>query len=204
MSQENSTDGTNTPDGQTNHSEEIPHTQIPDGIEKPQTVKYETYDKAMASLAKEKARAKELEQKLNDIREKEMIEQGKYQELLQEREAELKRLKEDVLKERTDRFVAEAKSIMTDVAVRMGAHDSDLIYRSINLKEVTDTEGKISRELVEKKVTDMKQKQSFLFKSQASRVVDGTPTMGTQPQTSVGKMDVKQLEALYRQKALQK
>lgn len=180
------------------------HSTSVDDTSKPQTVKYETYDKAMASLSKAKQEAQDLKKQLDEIREKEMLSQGKYQELLAEREKELKDIKDSLLREKTEKFVAEAKSVMTDIANRLGAFSADDIHKNINLKDVTTVDGKIDPKLIEAKVGELKQSKSYLFKASSVKVVDGTPQTTVDGTVRFDKLDGDKLAALYRQRALGK
>lgn len=191
-------DGVLPADGQA--QDQITAPIIPDG-NKPQTVKYETYDKAMATLAKEKLRASDLEKQLSDIREKDMLQQGKYQELLAEKDKQLKEMQATVINEKKEKIIVEAKSIMTDVANKFGAHSADDIHRNIVLKDVTGLDGKVDPRLVEAKVEELKRTKQYLFKSSAARIADGAPQIGVSSQLSVNKLDTNKLAELYRKNA---
>lgn len=188
-------DGVNeSTDGQTNNV-------IPDGInDKPNTVKYETYDKAMSSLAKEKEKARELQKQLDELKEKELIEQGKYKELAESKDRELKEMKENLLKEKAEKFISDAKSVMSDVANKFGAHSAEDIHKHITVKEITGADGKVDAKLVENKIDELKKTKPYLFKGMATKVKDGQP-ITTVGEVSLGKMSIEELKALYAKAA---
>ena len=197
MSETHNADGVKSADGQS--------AVVVDDTTKPQTVKFETYDKAMSSYAKEKERRQELEKQLNDIKEKEMLSQGKYQELLAEREKELKELKDSLHNEKAQKIIAEAQAKMTEVATKFGAHSADDVIKNISLKDVTGVDNRIDTKLIEAKVDELKKTKQYLFKTSASRIADGNPQTSASAFTAdVNKMDVNKLAELYRQKALLK
>ncbi len=123
MSEISNADGVQSADGQ----------QVVVDSNKPQLVKYETYDKAMATLAKEKATRQELEQKLQAIQEKEMLDQGKYQELLQQKEQELREMKEQSLRERASKIEANVRARVTEVATQFGAYDASDVLKNLSV-----------------------------------------------------------------------
>jgi hypothetical protein len=170
MSESQVADGDKSADGQQSVSA--------DGVSKPQTVKYETYDKAMSTLAKEKQLRQDVEKKLQDIQEKEMLAQGKYQELLEQKESELKEIKEKVLRSQAEKIEANVKSKVTEVAIRFGAYDAGDVMKNLSVKELgVDAEGNVDTKIVEQKVEEIKAKKAYLFKQSASRVADGNPMM---------------------------
>lgn len=193
MSESQNADGVQSADGQP---------QVAVDNSKPQLVKYETYDKAMATLAKEKATRQELEQKLQAIQEKEMLEQGKYQELLQQKEQELREMKEQSLREKAAKIEANVRARVTEVATHLGAYDASDVLKNLSVKELgVDSDGNVDLTIVKQKVEEMKAQKSYLFKSSAARVVDGAPMMGVS-QKPANKMGIEDLQKQYMEIAL--
>ena len=176
MSESQVTDGDKSADGQ--------QSVIADGS-KPQFVKYETYDKAMATLAKEKqARMDEkqsrmdLEKKLQDIQEKEMLAQGQYKELLEQKETELRDLKERALRDQAAKIEANVKAKVSLVAAKYGAYDASDVLKNLSLKELgIDAEGNVDEKIVEQKVSEIRAQKAYLFKQASTKIADGNPMM---------------------------
>lgn len=197
MSESHNADGVKSTDGQ-----QLVTADGSENSNKPQVVKYETYDKAMASLAKEKQARQELEKKLQEIREKEMLEQGKYQELLQQKESELRELKEKALREQAAKIEANVKSKITEVATRFGAYDAGDVIKNISIKELgVDAEGNVDVKIVEQKVEEMKARKAYLFKQAAARVADGAPKMTVDMKPKAGST-IEQLKQQYIEAAM--
>ena len=195
MSESQVADGGNSADGQ--------QSVIADG-NKPQVVKFETYDKAMATLAKEKARAQELEKKLQDIQEKEMLAQGQYKELLAQKETELRDLKEKALREQAAKIEANVKSRITEVATKYGAYDASDVIKNISLKDLgIDAEGNVDGKIVEQKVEEIKAQKAYLFKQASAKVADGNPMMKIDMKPKIGST-IEELQRQYLEAALKK
>jgi hypothetical protein len=169
MSESQVTDGDKLADGQ--------QSVIADGS-KPQLVKYETYDKAMATLAKEKQARMDLEKKLQDIQEKEMLAQGQYKELLEQKETELRDLKERALRDQAAKIEANVKAKVSAVAAKYGAYDASDVLKNLSLKELgIDAEGNVDEKIVEQKVSEIRAQKAYLFKQASTKIADGNPMM---------------------------
>lgn len=193
MSESLNADGVQPADG---------HDKIVIDNNKPQLVKFETYDKAMATLAKEKAARVELEQKLQAIQEKEMLDQGKYQELLQQKELELKEMKEQTLKEKASKIEANVRARVTEVATHLGAYDASDVLKNLSVKELgIDADGNVDVTIVKQKVEEIRAKKAYLFKQSAARVADGAPMLGVN-QKPANKMSIEEMQKQYLEIAM--
>lgn len=195
MSESQAADGGKPTDGQ--------QPVVADGDSKPQVVKFETYDKAMATLAKEKAARVELEKKLQDIQEKEMLAQGQYKELLAQKETELRELKEKALREQAAKIEANVKAKVSEVATKYGAYDASDVIKNISIKELgIDAEGNVDAKIVEQKVEEIKAKKAYLFRQSAAKVADGNPMMKVdfkqKPANNIDELKQQYIEAAMR------
>lgn len=196
MQESQGADGTKSADGQ--------QSVITDG-NKPQTVKYETYDKAMATLAKEKQARIELEKKLQEIEESKMIEQGQFKELAMQKDQELKEIKEKMLKSQAEKIEANIKAKVTEVATKYGAYDASDVLKNLSLKDLgADVEGNVDVKIVEQKVEEIRAKKQYLFRQSAAKIADGNPQIKPDGAKSFDKMGVNDLQKLYMDIALQK
>ena len=196
MSESQAADGGKLADGQ--------QSVVADGDSKPQVVKYETYDKAMATLAKEKASRVELEKKLQDIQEKEMLAQGQYKELLAQKETELRDLKEKALREQAAKIEANVKAKVSEVAIKYGAYDASDVIKNLSLKDLgIDAEGNVDHKIVEQKVGEIKAQKAYLFKQASSKVADGNPMMKIDMKPRVGNT-IEELQKQFLEAAMNK
>lgn len=185
MSESQGADGTTKADGQN-------QSNVTDGdiSSKPQVVKFETYDKAMATLAKEKQARLDAEKRLQEIQEKEMLAQGQYKELLEQKERELKEIKESALREKAARIEANVKAQVSEVATKYGAFDAMDVLKNLSVKDLgVDAEGNVDAKIVEQKVEEIKTKKAYLFKQASAKVVDGVPRQSVDLTVKAGSID---------------
>jgi len=94
-----------------------------------------------------------------DAEEKKLAEQGKYKELLEQREKEIETL--------TGRIQAQtANNAIASEATKAGAIDNDAVLALVDKNEIQIVDGKIDSEQVKKAVESLKESKPYLFGEQ--------------------------------------
>lgn len=198
MSDSNNADGVKAADGQ--------DPVIVDGDKnKKQTVSYDTYDKAMKSLMKEKERLRELEAKVQKLDEEKLISEGKKDELIETYRKRAEALEEATKREKAERMLDRFQSRVTEVALKKGLKNPAIAQKMFSIKDFElDEQGNVDPIQLESKLDALKSTDGYLFSQSGKTIADGNP----QSRISVGNKSMSQmtpaeLAELYVKKALQ-
>lgn len=196
MSDSTGADGTQTPDGQTQTNT--------DGVGKKQDkVSYETFDKAMSSLNREKQARKELEEKLQKIQEEKMLAEGKKDEFIESLKSKYSALEEAVKKEKAQRALDNFKYKLSEVAAKKGFKNPSLATKLFQISDFElDQNNDVRIDQIESKFEELRQKESYLFAQSQTKVPDGNPITkvdaGTITKDDLGKLSKKELFELAK------
>lgn len=132
----------------------------------------ENFKKGMLKYKSEK---KELEGELaifkaqqKEAKEKELAEEGKYRELLEEKKKELAELNSNIEKERATRKRDNLLNKIRLKAQKEGANDVDDITRFLNVDELLNSDD----EAINEKFNQLKEKKSYLFSDKKKSATD--------------------------------
>lgn len=197
MADLNNADGVKPADGQkSSHA---------DGDDKSkQLVSYDTYDKAMASLNKEKQRAKELEAQLQKIQEEKMVAEGNKDALIDTYRKKAEALEEATKREKAERILDRFNSKIAEVALKKGFKNPGVAQKLFSIKDFSlDDGGGVDETQLESKFDQLRTTDSYLFSQADKKIADGNPmSRPASGNTDMSKMTIKELEDLYIQKSL--
>jgi len=168
----------------------VEQTSIPDGEtakadgeaggKQESTVKYETYDKAMRSLAKAKEEKRLLEQALaerdqkeRELQEMKLKEQGEYKKILEQRELELKSLKERVAEEERQKVISKKLNAFVRNLPGELAHNDMLIHVDVEQIAIDPETGEVDKLTVDKQVSTFVQNYPFGIKTKGGKGLPG-------------------------------
>lgn len=168
----------------------VEQTSIPDGEtakadgeaggKQESTVKYETYDKAMRSLAKAKEekrlleqRLAELDQKDREMQETKLKEQGEYKKILEQRELELKSLKERFAEEERQKVISKKLNAFVKNLPGELAHNDMLLHVDVEQIAIDPETGEVDKLTVDKQVSTFVQNYPFGIKTKGGKGLPG-------------------------------
>jgi hypothetical protein len=199
MSDSNNADGVSPADGQ--------DPVITDGDKnKKQTVSYDTYDKAMKSLAKEKERLKELEARAAKLEEDKLLSEGKKDELIETYRKRAADLEEATKREKAERMLDRFNAKVAEVSMKKGLKNPAIAQKMFSIKDFElDEMGNVDPVQLESKIDALKATDGYLFSQSGKVIADGNPQtrITDSGNKSLNKMSPSELAALYTKKALE-
>lgn len=142
-------------------------------------VAYETYKKAMETVAKRSEKLSELEKELENYRQKELEQQGKSQELIESLRKQKEERENELKKVQSNFALKTLKSSFSEVAREQGCVMPDKLLKlldrdALNAVEIDD-EFNINRNQLKEIVEKAKEENPFAFVKKEVNIVDGVP-----------------------------
>jgi len=148
------------------------------GVESKDTVKYESYKKAVSEAKKHKSLVDELKSENEKLKQQQLEAEGKKDELIQQLKTEKEQLNQKSTKMASAFTRARAHDVIVDEAVKMGCTSTKLIKKladdEVNNFEFDD-DFNPDRNQVKSWLENLKQEEPTLFKKEAPSVKDGVP-----------------------------
>lgn len=171
-----------------------------------QTVKYESYRKAVNEKKKLQAQAEEMSARLAELEETQMATEGKKDELIQSLQGRLKE-KEAKLKETYSTFAYNSVAAQLKAeAHKLGCVDAETLIQvtpldSLEVGEDFNVDGESLKMLLE----EQKEKRPYLFQRQSVAVKDGVPAKpNTETTKDLSKMSIQEKSQLLAQMQIDK
>lgn len=169
MSDSTNADGVKKADGQ-------PTIDADGGDKSKQQVSYDTFDKAMSSLNKEKQARKELETQLQKIREDQMLAEGKKDEVIESYKQKVQSYEQTIKQEKAERALDRFKSKVTEVAAKKGFKNPSVAQKMFSISEFElDGDNNVNHEQLESKIDELKKTDAYLFQQVDQKIPDGQP-----------------------------
>lgn len=168
------------------------------------TVKYESYKKAVSEKKKRDQQVQELTEKLKEYERKEAEREGNYQQTIDSLRKELDELKESRNKEREQFVWNTLESQFHSLAKQEGCIDPDALL-TLSADELNDLEVdqnlKPDQEQLQGIIRENKNKYHYLFKKNPGKASDAPPAKGNPEQgekVKLGEMNLDQLKELHK------